>query len=89
MTGTAGRKAAGFFRRLRTRSFPNVTAPFTSKNGGQDAGREDSDEPLGQAWSSDSSTEDDLTVDDQRHVRNPSILNFADVGDSPVDEEDY
>ena len=33
------------------------------------------------AWSSDSSSEDDLSVDDQRHIHHPSVLNLTDYLD--------
>jgi hypothetical protein len=65
----------GFFSKLRTKSYPSLTLPFSSL---QRSGRPIKESNVEEhAWSSESSSEDDLFVDDHRHIRHPSVLNIA------------
>lgn len=60
-----------FFARVRSRSFSAVTSPFSART----VLRRESFTQNDEIWSSESSSDDDeLTVDDRRHVRNPSVL---------------
>lgn len=57
------------FARLRSRSSQESN---TVKEAGTDVNAED-------AWSSDTSSDDELSVDDRRHIYHPSVLNFAEL----------
>lgn len=71
-------RSGSFLSRLRTRSYPNF--PFSGDT--KRASRESSD-VTEHGWSSDSSSEDDLTVDDRRHLHYPSVVNV-----DPLDPPD-
>ncbi|KAG6831598.1 hypothetical protein H0H92_009071 [Tricholoma furcatifolium] len=51
--------------KLHARSFPNLTSPFTADS--SPASKESSD--IAEHWSSDSSSEDDLHIEDRRQLR--------------------
>ncbi|KAG6916105.1 hypothetical protein DXG01_008432 [Tephrocybe rancida] len=59
--------------RLRATSFPNLTATLSEDDRHLSKGSSDVEEH----WSSDSSSEDDLTIEDRRQFRNPSVVNFG------------
>ncbi|KAG6861584.1 hypothetical protein C0995_014491 [Termitomyces sp. Mi166 len=62
-----------FLSRLRARSFPNLTSPLaadsnpSSKNSAETAGY----------WSSDSSSDDELAIEDRRQLRYPSTVDLG------------
>jgi hypothetical protein len=67
--------SSGFFNKLRTKSFPNLRLPFSQDSR---SGKEPVvDTTAERAWSSDSSSEDDLSVDDRRNIHQASVLNFV------------
>jgi hypothetical protein len=68
-----------FFKRLRTTSFPSLSSPFSSVHlSKRSTGGLNEDTVAQQGWSSDSSDDDDVVlVDDRRHIRHPSVLNFV------------
>lgn len=69
---------SGFFTRFRTQSFPALTSPFSTFGRSKRVGRENSKGSVtGQAWSSDSSSEEDLSMEDQRHAQHPSTISFS------------
>ncbi|KAG6816160.1 hypothetical protein H0H87_008294 [Tephrocybe sp. NHM501043] len=57
--------SGGLLSRLRARSFPNLSPPFSMDLRAGDGNSSD----VGEHWSSDSSSEDDLTIEDRRHLR--------------------
>jgi hypothetical protein len=80
--GNSKAPSSSFFNRLRTKSFPNLSSPFSQDHKISRLGNESSvDTAAERAWSSDSSSEDDLSVDDQRHIHHPSVLNLTDYLD--------
>jgi hypothetical protein len=78
---TSRPKSEGFLSRFRTQSFPNLHSPIPQDQNGlaKAPGADVGDH----GWSSDSSSEDDLSVDDRRHLRYPSVLNFHDPDPDP------
>jgi len=60
-----------FLSRLRARSFPNLTSPFS---GDMKRLSRESTDIAEHAWSSDSSSEDDLHVENRRQMRHPSAM---------------
>lgn len=61
--------STGFLHRLKTQSFPNLSSPFSSSFKKSESSMETSGDDV--AWSSDSSSGDDL--DALRHLRHPSV----------------
>lgn len=59
----------GFFSRLRTKSFPSLTTPFTQRPQSGLARPPSFDTTAKYAWSSDSSSSEDLSVEEQRRHR--------------------
>jgi hypothetical protein len=77
----------GFFTRFRTQSFPTLPSPFSTLRRSMHPGHEPSKIwTTEHAWSSDSSSEEDLPLDDQRHFHRPSILSFRPL--DPTNEVD-
>lgn len=74
--GTSRPKSEGFLSRFRTQSFPNLSSPKPQDQNGLAHGS--TVDAGDHGWSSDSSSEDDLSVDGRRHLRYPSVLNFHD-----------
>ncbi|KAH7929478.1 patatin-domain-containing protein [Leucogyrophana mollusca] len=69
---------SGFLTKLRPHSLSTLSVPFSaSHRSGKAPAKEPSLDANEPAWSSDSSSEDDLSFDDQRHLRHPSILSSA------------
>lgn len=67
-----------FFTRFRTQSFPTLTSPFSTFHRTRRSGKESSRTSIAtQAWSSDSSSEEDLTLDDRRHIHHPSTVSIG------------
>jgi len=66
--------SSNLFARIRAQSFPNIKLPFSSGPRSSSL-RSSSLDPLAdQTWSSESSSEGDLSVDDRRHAqRSPSL----------------
>jgi len=90
---------SNFFRRLRTRSFPSLSSPFSSlrlpkRTVGPQASKDTATE---QGWSSDSSSDDDdLLVDEQRHIHHPPYRDLQNhisgdeySGEEEQDDDDY
>ncbi|KZP33022.1 patatin-like phospholipase domain-containing protein [Athelia psychrophila] len=74
--------SSGIFSRFRTQSFPAIRSPFSGNNKtklhvkeGSVAGDE--------AWSTDSSSDEEFSLQEQRHLHHPSVLNLE-----PMDEGD-
>ncbi|KAG5649036.1 hypothetical protein DXG03_000385 [Asterophora parasitica] len=79
------RPSASFISRLRTKSFPNLTMPFSSDP--KRLSRESID-VADHNWSSDSSSEDDLNTEDRRQMRfSSSYLSDPQDGSDPPSEE--
>ncbi|KAF8076432.1 patatin-domain-containing protein [Lyophyllum atratum] len=76
----SGHSADTFLSRLRARSFPNLTSPFS---GDMKRLSRESTDVAEQTWSSDSSSEDDLRAEDRRQMRYPSVVNV-----DQLDEDD-
>ncbi|KII95167.1 hypothetical protein PLICRDRAFT_97425 [Plicaturopsis crispa FD-325 SS-3] len=93
------RANSGFFTRLRTQSFPTLASPFSSglketAGKGKEVSREQTAAGAGgETWSSDSSSDEDLSVDSRRQLHHPSVLNFSGGWDpargGEDDEDDY
>lgn len=67
-----------FFTRFRTQSFPTLTSPFSTFHRIKRSGKESSRTSIAtQVWSSDSSSEEDLTLDDRRHIHHPSTVSIG------------
>lgn len=76
--------STGFFAKFRTKSFPSLPSPFSQEHRRSDLGRDSTlDAELEPGWSSDSSSEDDLIVDDRR--RSYHSLHYASL--DPIDGE--
>ncbi|KAA1466398.1 patatin-domain-containing protein [Dentipellis sp. KUC8613] len=69
--------SGSFLARLRTQSFGGLSSPFSSLRRGSKISLKDTgaDHVVEQPWSSDSSSEDELSLEDQRDVYHPSSLN--------------
>ncbi|KNZ74447.1 Patatin-like phospholipase domain-containing protein [Termitomyces sp. J132] len=62
-----------FLSRLRARSSPNLTSPLAADSNLDSKTSTDTAEH----WSSDSSSDDDLTIEDRRQLRYPSAMDFG------------
>lgn len=86
----AGRSSASFLTRLRTKSFPNLAYPLNTQHNG--ASKESvMDVTAEQGWSSDSSFDDEISLDNPRHNLHTSFADFEPVidgGDGFGFEED-
>ncbi|TFY70167.1 hypothetical protein EVG20_g2838 [Dentipellis fragilis] len=69
--------SGSFLARLRTQSFGGLSSPFSSLRRGSKISLKDvgTDHVVEQPWSSDSSSEDELSLEDQRDIYHPSSLN--------------
>ncbi|KAG6899448.1 hypothetical protein C0993_010285 [Termitomyces sp. T159_Od127] len=67
------RISSTFLSRLRAKSFPNLTSPSAAdSNSGSKNSTDTADH-----WSSDSSSDDDLIIEDRRQLRCPSTVDFG------------
>lgn len=71
---------SGFFMRFRTQSFSTLSRSKALAKEGS----------VGDAWSSDSSSDDEFSLQDPRHIHHPSVLNLdsMDGGDGDSDFEE-
>lgn len=84
-------RSGSFLERLRTQSFPGLPSPFATlrRNNSRTSGKEPSQE-VDPAWSSDSSSGDDLSLEEQRRMLPSSRVNLVNLFDKlyPEDEDD-
>ncbi|THH15500.1 hypothetical protein EW146_g4984 [Bondarzewia mesenterica] len=83
-------KPGSFLARLRAQSFPGLPSPFSSnrRDDGHLYGEETGQaHGVDTAWSSDSSSGDDLSIEEQREILHPSILQYP-GGLERIDSED-
>lgn len=82
-------RSGSFLERLRTQSFPGLPSPFATlrRTNSRIFGKEPSQE-VDPAWSSDSSSGDDLSIEEQRRILPSSRVNLANLFDKLYPEDD-
>lgn len=80
---------SSFFTRFRTQSFPTLSSPFSTFHRTKQSGKESSRNSIAtHAWSSDSSSEEELTLGDQRHIHHPSTVSMGGLAHTDDEADD-